>query len=223
MIQVHQLCVAAGSSVIGPVSFQVEAGGYTALMGRTGVGKTTILEALAGLRTVVSGRISLDGRDVTRHKPAARGVGYVPQDLALFSTLSVAENLAFGPRVHGWPRAAVEARVGELSRMLGITHLLDRKPHGLSGGEAQRTALGRALAAAPRILLLDEPLTALDEETRIGMHDLLRSIRTVTGVTTIHVTHSADEARRLADDVLLLDDRGIRALLPSPAGLQPVT
>ena len=221
MIDVQQLSVAAGPSVIGPVSFAVPAGGYTALMGRTGAGKTSILEALAGLRSVVGGRVLLAGVDVTHDKPAARGVGYVPQDLALFSTMTVADNIAFGPRILRWPETRVQQRIAELADMLGISHLLARRPQGLSGGEAQRTALGRALAAAPRILLLDEPLSALDDETRAEMYDLLTSIRRRTGVTTVHVTHNLDEARRLADEVLQLLPDQLRPLPPASPDSRP--
>jgi ABC-type sugar transport system ATPase subunit len=212
MIEVQQLRVATGPTAIGPFDFKVTEGSYTAVMGRTGAGKTSILEALAGLRTVVSGRVLLGGEDVTGRKPATRGVGYVPQDLALFSTMTVRENLAFGPHVLGWPQQAIRSRVQELAAMLGITHLLERKPAGLSGGEAQRSALGRALAAAPRILLLDEPLSALDDETRQEMYVLLKSIRELTGVTTLHVTHNLAEAHTLADEVLLLEGNQIRPM-----------
>jgi len=205
MIQIQSLLVAAGPSTIGPVSFNVEAGSHVALMGRTGVGKTSVLEAVAGLRRIVGGQVLLGGRDVTRLRPADRGVGYVPQDLALFSTMTVRKHLSFGPELRGWALDKIERRVADLANLLGITHLLDRRPAGLSGGEAQRTALGRALAAAPGILLLDEPMSALDDDTRSEMYEVLRDIRRRTGVTTLHVTHSLDEARRLADQVISFD------------------
>ncbi len=178
-------------------------------MGKTGSGKTTILEAVCGLRPARSGRVLLLGRDVTRLEPADRGVGYVPQDLALFPTLNVRDNLAFAPEVRGWGREEIAARVGELAELLGLGRLLDRRPQGLSGGEAQRVALGRALAFRPRVLLLDEPLSALDDETRAEMYTLLRSVQRQTGVTTLHVTHSLSEARALADRILLLKDGAV--------------
>jgi len=106
----------------------------------------------------------------------------------------------------------------ELAVLLGIRHLLDRKTHGLSGGEAQRTALGRALAAAPQILLLDEPLSALDDETRQEMYALLRNVRAATGVTTLHVTHNAEEARQLADEVLVLQENAVHRVGPPSRG-----
>jgi molybdate/tungstate transport system ATP-binding protein len=153
---------------------------------------------------VQAGRIFLLGREVTRLKPADRGVGYVPQDTALFPTLNVRDHLAFALDLRGWDRDAIRRRVGELSELLGLRGLLERRPHGLSGGEAQRVALGRALSFRPRVLLLDEPLAALDDETKADMYTLLRSVQRLTGVTTLHVTHSLAEARALADRILLL-------------------
>jgi ABC-type sugar transport system ATPase subunit len=188
----------------------VPAGGYGVLMGKTGSGKTTILEALCGLRAVSGGRILLGGQEVTALRPADRGIGYVPQDRALFQTMTVRQNLAFAPSIRGWSAADTDARVTELSELLRIGPLLDRLPAGLSGGEAQRVALGRALAAKPGILLLDEPLSALDDETWEGMIGLLGQVRKATGVTTLHVTHRREEARRLADKVFVLADGAVR-------------
>jgi ABC-type sugar transport system ATPase subunit len=200
----------AGAFSLKDVSFEVPAGRYAVLMGKTGSGKTTILEAICGLRQVSGGRIVLDGQDVTGLRPADRGIGYVPQDRALFQTLSVRGNLAFAPSVRGWAAADVEARVAELAGLLRIAPLLDRLPADLSGGEAQRVALGRALAARPKILLLDEPLSALDDETWEDMTALLAQVRKATGVTTLHVTHRREEARRLADQVFVLADGAVR-------------
>ncbi len=215
MIAVENLTVRAGSFLLEGVSFALAAGQYGVLMGRTGSGKTTLLEALCGLKPVIGGTITLVGRDVTRLKPAERGIGYVPQDRALFPTMTVWDHLAFALVIRKWPAPAVEARVGELADLLGLGRLLDRKPHGLSGGEAQRVALGRALASRPRVLLLDEPLNALDEETREEMCSLLRSVRRLTGVTALHITHSPAEAAKLADRVFVL--RGGR-VEEAPAG-----
>ncbi|MCX8156007.1 MAG: ABC transporter ATP-binding protein [Verrucomicrobiae bacterium] len=206
MIRVEQLCVRAGTFRLGAVSFELPAGSYTVLMGRTGCGKTTLLEALCGLRRVESGRVWVDGEEVTHWDPAGRGIGYVPQDRALFQTMTVEENLAFGLTVRGVAAAERRARVQHLAELLGITHLLERRPAGLSGGEAQRVALGRALAIAPRILCLDEPLSALDEETRGEMYALLKAVRAQTGVTTLHVTHHPEDARQLADQVFRLEN-----------------
>jgi molybdate/tungstate transport system ATP-binding protein len=201
--------VRQGTFTLADISFEVPAGQYGVLMGRTGCGKTTLLEAICGLKPVAAGSVHLLGRDVTRLKPAARGVGYVPQDRALFPTMTVRENLAFALEVRRWKRDAMASRVGELADLLGIADLLERRPHGLSGGEAQRVALGRALALRPAVLLLDEPLSALDEETREGLVELLRAVRAQTGVTVLHITHSRGEAERLADRLLVLRDGAV--------------
>ena len=206
MIQLQDLTVRAGGFRIEGVHLEIRAGEYAVLMGRTGSGKTTILEAICGLRRVTSGSIRLMGRDVTRWKPAERGIGYVPQDRALFQTMTVRRNLAFALDIRGWPRREMAERVEELASWLGLSKLLDRLPAGLSGGEAQRVALGRALASRPAILCLDEPLSALDEETRDEIHGLLETIQDRTGATTLHVTHSRLDARRLADRVFRIRD-----------------
>jgi ABC-type sugar transport system ATPase subunit len=206
MIAVENLALRAGAFALDGVSFRVETGQYAVLMGKTGCGKTTLLEAVAGLKPVRAGCVLLMGQDVTGLKPAERGVGYLPQDLALFPTMTVRQHLQFGPDVRRWERTAIAERVAELATLLGIGHLLDRRPEGLSGGEAQRVALGRALSFRPRVLLLDEPLSALDDETRQEMYALLRSVQRQTGVTALHVTHNRSEATALADRLFLLRD-----------------
>ena len=209
MIRVENIEVRAGMFHLKGVSFEVESGQYGILMGRTGGGKTTLLETLCGLRRCDGGRVIIMDRDVTHWKAADRGIGYVPQDGALFPTMTVHDHLAFALRIRKWKRGAVEERVEELAELLGIGHLLSRKPLGLSGGESQRVALGRALAFRPRVLCLDEPLGALDHETRIEMCGLLKEVQHYTGVTAIHVTHDHDEADQLADRLLVLRDGAI--------------
>jgi len=210
VIRLENLTVRVGTFCLAGIDLEIPSGGYAVLMGRTGSGKTTVLEAICGLKPVAGGVIRLDGREVQHLKPAARGVGYVPQDRALFQTMTVRENLAFALGVRRWNREAMEQRVQELSQWLGLASLLDRKPCGLSGGEAQRVALGRALAARPSILCLDEPLSALDDETREEMYALLESVRRYAGVTILHVTHHRGEADRLADRVFHLQEGRIR-------------
>jgi molybdate/tungstate transport system ATP-binding protein len=212
LISVQDLTIHLGRFALDSVHFEIGRGEYAVLMGKTGSGKTTILEAVCGLRPVVSGVIRLHGRNVCGLKPAQRGIGYVPQDGALFSTMTVRENLAFALVVRKWSRAAIDERVSELADLLGVAHLLDRRPQGLSGGESQRIALGRALAASPGVLCLDEPLSALDDATREEMYSLLKSVRQRTGVTALHVTHSLAEAERLADRVLILREGRIDAV-----------
>jgi len=211
MIDISGLSITAGAFSLRDVSFTVPTGKYAVLMGRTGCGKTTLLETICGLRSATSGRICLMNRDVTDLLPGARGIGYVPQDKALFTTMTVRRHLSFALEIRRMPLEQVDARVREISELLGITRLLDRRPSGLSGGEAQRVALGRALSFHPGILLLDEPLSALDEQTREEMYVLLKSIRERTGVTTLHVTHHQGEAERLADEILVLENGSIRS------------
>ncbi len=204
MIQLVDVAIRSGGFSLANVNLSVPAGTYAVLMGGTGQGKTTILEAICGLRTVSSGRVVLGGVDVTRQKPADRGVGYVPQDLGLFPMMTVRGHLEFALRVRRVPEPTMKARVEELAHLLGIEALLARRVRGLSGGEAQRVALGRALSFRPRVLLLDEPLNALDEATRDRLCELLRSVQKQSGLATLHVTHSSVEARRLADKLIVL-------------------
>jgi len=209
MIAFENVSIRLGAFALRSTSLAIEAGAYAVLMGRTGAGKTTLLELLCGLKRPDGGRILVDGRDVTGLPPAARGVGYVPQDGVLFSTHTVREHLAFGLRLRGVRGAALRARCEALAEQLHIEHLLERRPAGLSGGERQRVALGRAIAWGPRVLALDEPLSALDGETRARMHDLLRALHAPGDVTVLHVTHDARDARQLADRVLRLQDGSI--------------
>ena len=204
MIQLADLSIRSGPFVLSGINLSIPEGAYAVLMGGTGQGKTTILEAICGLRTVISGRVVLCGTDVTREKPANRGVGYVPQDLGLFPMMTVRGHLEFALKVRRAAAAAIRERVSELAEVLGIHPLLDRSVQNLSGGEAQRVALGRALSFHPRILVLDEPFNALDEATRDRLCELLRSIQKQSGLTTLHVTHSRSEARLVADKLIVL-------------------
>lgn len=209
MIALENVSVQAGAFRVTDLSFVIPAGGYAVLMGRTGSGKTTILETICGLRRASAGRIMVNDVNVTDMKPAQRGLGYAPQDRALFQTMTVWEHLAFALTIRSRPDEEIQARVEELAEWLGIAHLLFRRPRGLSGGEAQRVNLGRALSFHPAVLLLDEPLSALDQETKGEMIQLLKSVRSRTGVTTLHVTHDPDEAGLLADHVLQLTAQGV--------------
>ncbi len=219
MISAKQLTVRSGDFTLSNVSFEVASGQYAALMGRTGSGKTTLLESICGLRSIVSGAIVLGDVDVTNAHPADRNIGYVPQEGALFWTMSVRDNMAFALDVRNWSHSDRDARVNELAQFLEITHLLDRRPAGLSGGERQRVALGRALAFSPSVLCMDEPLSALDDQTRATMYELLRSVREKTNVTVLHVTHSEGEAKALADVVLRLENGAVVASNIERSGL----
>ena len=206
MIELRDVTIMAGKFALEHVSFRIESGRYAILMGRTGQGKTTILEAICGLRSIVAGKILVHDVDVSAWSPGERGIGYVPQDLALFPTMTVQQHLEFALRLRKTVPRQIADRVAELSEVLGISKLLERRVQGLSGGEAQRVALGRALSFRPTVLLLDEPLSALDETTRLEMYEVLRRVKETTGVTMLHVTHSKDDAEALADQRLVLND-----------------
>jgi len=198
MIAVEKISLKQDGFALNEVDFELDEGEYGVLMGRSGCGKTTILEAVCGLRKISAGRIQLGDLNVTNLPPAERGVGYVPQDRALFPSLIVREQLAFALTVRKRPQDEIRQRVNELAELLDIKDLLDRDPIKLSGGEAQRVALGRALAHRPSVLCLDEPLSALDEELHEEMCQLIERVHKETGVTILHVTHSPSEAKRLA-------------------------
>lgn len=207
MISVSNLCVTVGQFRLDRISFSIATGGHAVLMGPSGAGKTTIIEAICGLRPIESGEIIIAGRDITRLPPAARNIGFVPQDGALFPHLTVRENAGFALRVKKWDYTKLAARVEELSGPLGIAALLDRPVAGLSGGEKQRVALARAIASRPAVLLLDEPMSALDTASRERLREALQSIRRQEGVTILHVTHDATDADSLATQVIPLPAR----------------
>ena len=205
MIELQAISHRAGDFRLSDLSMRIETGQYAVLMGRTGQGKTTILELICGLRTPSAGKILISGVDVTQFAPGDRQVGYVPQDLALFPHMSVRGHLEYALRLRKQSTAMIKDRVDRVAAQLGIAHLLERRVAGLSGGEAQRVALGRALSFCPSVLLLDEPLSALDEQTRHEMHDLLKEVKRSTGMTTLHITHNSEEAEALADVTLRID------------------
>ncbi|PQJ30170.1 ABC transporter ATP-binding protein [Rubritalea profundi] len=202
MLTVQQLSIKSGSFELNSISFDVPTGACVALMGTSGSGKTTIMEAICGLRQITAGKIMLDGRDITKLPPGARHVALVPQDNVLFPHLSVRDHLAFGPSIQKWSSADTKLRVEELAESLGITHLLDRGPDKLSGGESKRVALGRALATRPSLLCLDEALTGLDDDTHAEILDVIKSHISKENITTLHITHSLREAEELADQVI---------------------
>jgi len=209
MIAIDRLHIRSGSFELREISLSIPSGCYAVLMGQSGQGKTTIVEAICGLRPIAGGSIVLGGHDVTAVRPGDRGLGYVPQDLALFPTMSVREHLEFALRLRRVPAAEIAARVDVLAERLGITHLLPRGVRHLSAGESQRVALGRALAFRPEILLLDEPLASVDEGTRGLLCDLLRSLHDEAPMTVLHVTHSRSEALAVADRLFVLADRRV--------------
>jgi molybdate/tungstate transport system ATP-binding protein len=212
MIEVRDVTIQAGDFVLRGASLSLAAGEYGVLMGRTGCGKSTLLEAVAGLKKVSAGQILLAGQDVTHLKPSLRGIGYVPQDGSLFMTMTVREQIGFALTIRKAAADEIRKRVDELASLLGITALLERRPQKLSGGERQRVVLGRALAFEPEVMLLDEPLSAIDEATRADMCTLLQDVQRFSGATILHVTHSMEEAKALADRHFELEDGVIQEI-----------
>ena len=186
------------------VNLEVRRGEYFVVMGPTGAGKTLLLQLIAGIHYPDSGKIVLDDVDVTYFPPEKRSIGYVPQNYALFPHMFVKDNIGYGLRIRGYPKDKVEEETRELSTKLGINHLLERRVSTLSGGEQQRVALARALIIKPKILLLDEPLSALDPETREEIREYIKEIRKILKFTAIHVTHDFVEAVDLGDRMAIM-------------------
>ena len=210
-------------SALTEVDLAIDAGQFVTLLGPSGSGKTTLLMVLAGFTTPTRGRIHLDGRDITQLDPEERAFGFVFQGYALFPHLSVVDNIAFSLRVRRWPKARLDARVEEMLTLVGLERLADRKPRELSGGQQQRVAIARALAFGPRVLLLDEPLSALDRMLRQAMQRELTRLHRRTGVTFVYVTHDQEEAIGMSDHIVVFNQGRIiesgspRTLYCSPA------
>ena len=193
-------------SRIGPINLDVRDGELLTLLGPSGSGKTTTLRMVAGFIENVGGSLLFNGTDMVNVEPRERNIGMVFQSVALFPNMTVFENISFGPDMAGWSREMTIERVEELADLLDIRHLLLRKISEVSGGEAQRVALARALATNPKLLLLDEPLSALDLQLRERLQIEIRRIQRKLKITTIYVTHSQDEAFAISDRVAILDD-----------------
>ncbi|MBI5726010.1 MAG: ATP-binding cassette domain-containing protein [Planctomycetes bacterium] len=199
MIRVEQLGLTAGSFALSDVSFHVASGEYFVLMGPNGSGKTLLMSCLCGIVRCRAGKIIVDGRDVTRLEPRRRNVGYVPQDYGLFPHLNVERNLTFSLIARGLTDAKYYDHLNSLVAMLRLGGLLKRMPGVLSGGERQKVAFARALAPMPKILMLDEPVNALDRPTCREVLSDLRRVQRELGVTTIHICHDLTEAAAVAD------------------------
>jgi len=199
-----------GAFSLGPLDLAVRGGEYFVLLGPSGVGKTVLLEMIAGLMRPDAGRIFWDGEDITARPPERRGFGLVYQDCALFPHMHVAANIAYGLRARGVSRAKAAARVRSVAELVGIVDLLDRMPDRLSGGEKQRVALARALVIRPRALLLDEPLSSVDAGLRRELRVRLKRLHADTGATFLHVTHDADEGLFLAERLGVMLDGTLR-------------
>jgi putative spermidine/putrescine transport system ATP-binding protein len=183
-----------------------ERGEFVSFLGPSGCGKTTTLRMIAGFEQPTAGTITIEGNDITRKPPNQRNVGMVFQAYALFPNMTVADNVGFGMKVHGKPAADIRKRVGELLELINLPDRGNRFPYQLSGGQQQRVALARALAIEPSVLLLDEPLSALDAKIRLSLRQEIRAIQRQLGITTVYVTHDQEEALSLSDRVVVMSE-----------------
>src|SRR5215813_5471893 len=188
------------------VSLAVPRGSFFSLLGPSGCGKTTTLRMVAGFETPSSGAIRINGQDVTRLRPNQRNVGMVFQSYALFPNMTVAGNVGFGLRVANRPAAEIATRVEEMLKLIKLPTLGGRYPYQLSGGQQQRVALARALAIKPQVLLLDEPLSALDAKIRVALREEIRTLQRSLGITTIYVTHDQEEALSMSDRIVVMNE-----------------
>ncbi|MDP1732485.1 MAG: ABC transporter ATP-binding protein [Devosia sp.] len=194
-----------GNTVVHGVDLGFGKGEFISLLGPSGCGKTTILRMIAGFERPTAGRIVVEGKDITHLSPNQRKIGMVFQAYALFPNMNVADNIGFGLKVAGIPRDKARARVAEMLALIGLSGFEKRFPFELSGGQQQRVALARALAPRPRMLLLDEPLSALDAKIRVSLREQIRAIQRELGITTIFVTHDQEEALSISDRIVVLN------------------
>ncbi len=193
-----------------PTDLEIADGEFLTLLGPSGCGKTTMLRIIAGFVEPSTGSVRFDGEDVTRVAPNRRAIGMVFQDYALFPHLTIAENIGFGLRERGWARPAIRARVAELLDLIKLPAIAGRLPAEISGGQQQRVAFARAIAHPPRVLLMDEPLGALDLKLREAMQFELRRLQRTLGITTVYVTHDQTEAMNLSDRIAVMEGGRIR-------------
>lgn len=206
MLRLEQVAVRAGSFSLKPLDLEIAPGESHALLGPSGAGKSTLLESIVGFRSLESGRIWMHGKNLAQVPVEKRGIGYLPQDLALFPHLTVQENILYGIRCRRKPDKADMALFERLTETLGLAQLKERQPGNLSGGERQRVALARALAPAPDLLILDEPFAALNETLRRELWGLVKGLQEEYGVAMLMVTHDLEEAFFFGEKVHVLID-----------------
>ena len=200
------------AQVVRNVDLSIERGEFVSFLGPSGCGKTTTLRMVAGFETPTSGAIRINGQDVTELRPNQRNVGMVFQSYALFPNMTVADNVGFGLKVAKRPASSIAPRVEEMLRLIKLPQLGGRYPYQLSGGQQQRVALARALAIEPQVLLLDEPLSALDAKIRVSLREEIRGVQRKLGITTIYVTHDQEEALSMSDRIVVMNEGRIEQI-----------
>lgn len=195
----------ATAAAVEDFNLSVQRGEFVSFLGPSGCGKTTTLRMVAGFESPTAGSITIDGKDIIGVRPNQRNIGMVFQSYALFPNMTVADNIGFGLKVKGAPKAEIKPRVAEMLSLIKLEQLGGRYPYQLSGGQQQRVALARALAIRPQLLLLDEPLSALDAKIRVALRNEIRAIQRQLGITTIYVTHDQEEALSLSDRVVVMN------------------
>lgn len=204
-LEIRNVVIHAGNFTVDAGSLTVWPGEYFILMGHTGAGKSLLMKAICGLQPISAGSFLIDGVDVTDTEPRGRHIGYVPQDSGLFPHLKVRENIVFALDVLGVQKKQSLDRVTYIAEQFGIYDLLDRTVNGLSGGERQKVALARAIVRRPHLLLLDEPISALDQRTHVDICNLLKRIHHEYSHTTIHICHNPREANDLGDRIAVMN------------------
>lgn len=204
--------VYGAATVVQDFEIKVDRGEFISFLGPSGCGKTTNLRMIAGFEVPSGGSIRINGQDITHLPPNRRDIGMVFQSYALFPNMTVAQNVAFGLKVAKRPAAEIRTRVAEMLDMIRLPHLADRYPHQLSGGQQQRVALARAIAGKPQLLLLDEPLSALDAKIRLSLRDDIRTLQRELGITTIFVTHDQEEALSMSDRIVVMSQGRVEQL-----------
>ncbi|WP_117192458.1 ABC transporter ATP-binding protein [Rhizobium terrae] len=193
------------TQVVKDFNMSIEKGEFVSFLGPSGCGKTTVLRMIAGFENPTDGAISIAGKNQNTLKTNQRNIGMVFQAYALFPNMNVFDNVAFGLKVAGKPKSEIDARVKEMLALIRLDHLADRYPYQMSGGQQQRVALARALAPKPQVLLLDEPLSALDAKIRVSLREEIRQIQSQLGITTVFVTHDQEEALSISDRIVVMN------------------